>query len=206
MSGAIVVIAVHAPPPADPVGVAVETLQSFELGGGGHVETDTSLGGLKAGEPWEMGKWIDIRHPALPKTHRRHQISYVDTGKGFAIYRVNLRFEGDKNRVPADASDVAVEIARKWIDARNPIAVYITGRKGSPSEGALGSPAQLREIAWWTWVAGLPAADSGDGIVRPLAGGVVIQLSDEFHSKVALPAGVVSTLGLATPPRVHLGL
>jgi len=206
MPGAIVVIIVESPPPRDPVGTALRTLGSFELAGGGTIETDGSLCGLVASAPWEMGKWIEFRHPALPETRRRHQVSYVDTGKGFAVYRVNLRFEGDKNRVPTQATDVAVEIGLKWIGARSPTAIYITGRKGSPTETAMASPKSLRDLTWWNWIAGLPEADSGDGVVTPHAEGVIIRLSDELNSKVSLPQSVVPTLGLHKPPYLRLGL
>ena len=204
MAGAIAVIVVDSPP-EDPVGVALQTVGSFELDGA-NIETDTSLCGLVPGEPWEMGKWIDIRHPALPETRRRHQVSYVDTGKGFAVYRVNLRFEGDKNRVPAETAAVAVEIAKKWIEARRPSAVYITGRKGSPTETAMATPESFRDLTWWNWVAGVPANDSGDGVVTPYADGVIIKLGDEFHSKIGLPGSVVETLGLAKAPFIRVGL
>ena len=204
MPGAIAVIVVDSPP-EDPVGVALQTVGSFELDGA-NIETDTSLCGLVPGEPWEMGKWIDIRHAALPETRRRHQVSYVDTGKGFAVYRVNLRFEGDKNRVPLDTAAVAIEIAKKWIDARRPSAIYITGRKGSPTETAMAAPESFRDLTWWTWVAGLPAADSGDGTVTPHREGLIIKLGEEFHSKIKLPASVVDTLGLDKSPTIRVGL
>ena len=204
MPGAIAVIVVDSPP-EDPVGVALETVGSLELDGA-NIATDTSLCGLVAGEPWEMGKWIDIRHAALPETRRRHQVSYVDTGKGFAVYRVNLRFEGDKNRVPLDTAAVAIEIAKKWIDARRPSAIYITGRKGSPTEAAMASPKTLRDLTWWNWVAGLPAADSGDGTVTPHREGLIIKLGEELHSKIGLPPSVVKTLGLKKIPTIRVGL
>jgi len=206
MSGAIVVIVVESPPPDDPVGTAHRSVASLELAGGASIQTDTSLCGLEPGEPWEMGKWIDIHHPALPETRRRHQVSYVDSGKGFAVYRLNLRFEGDKNRVPGDVSDVAVEIARGWILARRPSAVYITGRRGSPTEAAMASPKSLEDLTWWSWVAGLPPVDSGDGVVTPHADGVIIKLADEFNSKIGLPPSVVPTLGIQKTPQLRLGL
>jgi len=206
--GAIVVIVVESPAPRDPVGTALRTLGSFELGAGGRIETDGSRYGLVANAPWEMGKSIDIRHPNLPnlQTRRRHQVSYVDTKKGFAIYRVNLRFVGDKRRVPTEVTDVAMEIARKWIEARSPSAIYITGRRGSPTESAMASPKSLRDLTWWNWIAELPPSESEDGAVTAHAGGVIIKLSEEFHVKLGLPLSVMPTLGLREAPFIRVGL
>jgi hypothetical protein len=207
MPGAIVVIVVESPPPSDPVGTALDTFGSIELGSGGAFTTSTASHGLEAGGPWNPGTWIDIAQPSLPETRRKHRVSYVDTGKGFALYRINLRFEGDRKRVPVSVSDVAIELASRWIELRTPTGVYITGPKGgSPREETMAAPGDLAEVTWWTWVPDREG-DSGDGVVTPFADGVAIRLADEFTSAVKqVPSSVTSTLGLDKPPRLRLGL
>ena len=206
MPGAIVVIVVESPAPTAPVRVALETLGALSLGGDAPIATDTSICGLEPDGPWEMGNWIDIDHDALPATRRRHRVSYVDPGDGFAVFRVNIRYDGDKNRVPQAVSEAAVRLAREWIEERRPAAVYITGPKGSPAESAMASPSELTEVTWWTWVPNRAVESGGDGVVSDFADGVIVQVAEEFHSKVKLPDSVGPALGLGAPPRLRVGL
>lgn len=94
MLGAIVVIVVEAPPPSNLVGTVLDTFGTAELGSGGAIETSTVSHGLQAGGLWNPGICIYITHPSLPETRRKHRVSYVDTGKEFALYKVNQRYEG----------------------------------------------------------------------------------------------------------------
>ena len=138
MLGAIVIIVVESPPPSDPVGTALDTFGSIELGSGGAFTTSTASHGLEAGGPWNPGTWIDIAQPSLPETRRKHRVSYVDTGKGFALYRINLRFEGDRKRVPVSVSDVAIELAEAPAVAAGPArrVIRLRHEPDAPGDGA----------------------------------------------------------------------
>jgi len=89
---------------------------------------------------------------------------------------------------------------------RSPSAIYITGRKGSPTEAAMTRPESFRDLNWWTWVAGGPAIKSDEGAVTPYADGLIIKLGDEFHNRIGLSETVMKAQGLLKTPFIRVGL
>ena len=135
----------------------------------------------------------------------RHRVWYTPAWKTEpAMFRIDIRFDGENNtQIPADVTDIALQIARGWIELRDPSWVFACGSGETPAGTDLSA---IPEVAWWTWSGDFPEATKDSQLASAFAGGLAVQLTPTLDAAHPLPSPLGAALGLDHEPRVLLGL